>query len=68
MINVIVKGKRRFRATCSRCLCVFEYDLSDLVKYISCEYAKCPCCKNDVVHMPSSEDVITEHKYTGEEE
>lgn len=56
MINVIVKGNTKFKATCERCLCVFEYELSDLVKYITCEYVRCPHCKHDVVHRPSTEE------------
>ena len=56
MINIIKNGKSKFKTTCERCLCVFEYDLSDLFKMISCEYVRCPHCKNDVLHYPSKED------------
>lgn len=53
MIKILTEGKRRFKVTCERCLCVFEYDLSDLVKYLSCEYVQCPHCKHDVMHEPN---------------
>lgn len=56
MIVIVGEGKRRFKGTCQRCLCVFEYDLSDLIKYISCEYVACPCCRKEVLHNPSQSE------------
>lgn len=52
-MKIITEGKSNFQVTCERCLCVFEYELSDLVKYISCEYVRCPHCKHDVMHKPT---------------
>jgi hypothetical protein len=56
MIVIVGEGRKRFKTTCPRCLCEFEYDLTDLIKYFSQEYVPCPCCKNDVVHYPSKSE------------
>ena len=52
MISIITEGKGRFKVTCDRCLCVFEYDWSDLEIFIACEYVTCPCCGCSIAHKP----------------
>lgn len=56
MISIITEGKGRFKATCDRCLCVFEYDWSDLETFVACEYVSCPCCGCSVAHKPEVGD------------
>ena len=58
MIKVIKEGKQNFRATCSKCGCVFEYELEDLFPL---EYVLCPCCKDHVYHSMQYEK--NEHQY-----
>ena len=64
MIKIITKGLEVFEATCPRCLCKFTYELSDLVKRMTCEYVACPQCKHQIIHIARDWD---HYCSTGEE-
>ena len=49
-INIIKNPTNLFTMECKKCECVFTYQREDLVKYISCNYVRCPCCKEDIMH------------------
>lgn len=49
-INIIKQPTQLFTMECEKCECVFTYQREDLVKYISCNYVKCPCCKDEIEH------------------
>lgn len=63
MTRIIKNGKTNFTARCERCLCDFEYELSDLSKkhgYV--EYIRCPCCGLDIRHNPITNEQPSNHR------
>lgn len=50
-IEIIKKPTSLFTMECEKCECVFTYSIHDLVKYISIEYVRCPCCGKDIPHF-----------------
>jgi hypothetical protein len=50
-INIIKQPTNLFTMECERCECVFTYQRIDLVKHISVDYVRCPCCKDDIPHI-----------------
>lgn len=49
-IEIIRKATPIFTMECEKCECVFTYSVQDLVKYLSAEYVRCPCCGEDIQH------------------
>lgn len=58
MVKIIKEGKKTFETTCSRCGCVFSYQLCDLDVALK-RYLYCPCCNNQVYHKDQSSAGIT---------
>lgn len=55
-IEIIRKPTPLFTMECEKCECIFTYNIYDLTKYISLEYVKCPCCKEDIPHYKRKKD------------
>ena len=49
-IKIIKEPTSIFTMECEKCECVFTYTIEDLVKLITLEYVKCPCCKEEIPH------------------
>lgn len=54
MKKILTPGLKKFVVKCNRCLCEFEYELSDTYKMITTEYVKCPECNQELLHLPCS--------------
>lgn len=55
-INIIKPPASLFTMECKRCECAFTYTIYDLVKYVTLEYVKCPCCHTDIPHDARKRD------------
>ena len=50
MIRVIKPGRKEFEGQCSKCACIFSYELSDLILGIGEYRVRCPECSKDYYH------------------